>query len=124
MTAALTDQSATYVAVTADDAALSTHIHVVLEDGRDFVVKTGNRDRIAWDRTAPRKSWSAEKQPFIFANFLAWNAARREGHFEGTFDGPGGWLDAADDLTPVRLADDELAAEAEVRPTPPAAPRT
>ena len=119
-----TDQSATYVAVTAEDAAQATHMHVVLDDGRDFVVKTGNRDRIAWDRTAPRKNWTTEKHPFIFGNFLAWSAARREGLYDGTFDGPGGWLDVADDLTPVRLADPEAAAEAaEVRPTRPAAPR-
>ena len=119
-----TDQQATYVAVTADTAAQATHMHVILEDGRDFVVKTGNRDRIAWDRTAPRKGWKADTQPFYFANFLAWSAARREELFDGTFDGPGGWLEVADELTPVRLADDDAAAEAaEVRPTPPTAPR-
>lgn len=122
MTAVLTDQGATYVAVTAADAEAATHIHVVLEDGRDFVVKTTNRDRIAWDRTAPRKQWKADTQPFIFANFLAWSAARREGHFDGNFDGADGWLDAAEDLTPVRLADAD-GEDAGVRPTQPTAPR-
>jgi hypothetical protein len=119
----LTDQDATYVAVTAADAASATHMHVQLEDGRDFVVKTGNRDRIAWDRTAPRKQWKADSQPFIFANFLAWSAARREGHFDGPFDGAAGWLDVADEITPVRVADAEDQA-AEVRPTQPTAPPT
>lgn len=113
-----TDQTATYRRP--GDGEEPTHLHVVLDAGPDFVVRTGNRDLVAWDR-GPGKKYDRAKQAFIFANFLAYNAARREGLFEGTFDGPGGFLDVADTVSPLVLADPD-AAGAAVRPTPTAAP--
>src|SRR4051812_10078915 len=96
----ITDQAATYVAVTSGDIK-ATHTHIVLDDGSEFVVRTGGtKDLVAWDRTCARK-YDRKKQLFIFTPFLAWNAARREGFYTGTFDGPGGFLDSTDDLTPV-----------------------
>lgn len=118
----ITDQAATYVAVTSGDIK-ATHTHIVLDDGSEFVVRTGGtKDLVAWDRTCARK-YDREKQLFIFTHFLAWNAARREGFYTGTFDGPGGFLDSTDDLTPVRLADEpEQPAGEPVPPTPTTAP--
>jgi hypothetical protein len=119
----ITDQTATYIAVTAADGAKPTHSHVVLDDGSEFVVRTGlTKDLVAWDRTVARK-YDREKQAFIFGAFMAWNAARREGFYPGTFDGPGGFLDSADDITMVRLADEPAQpADEPVPPTPRAAP--
>lgn len=114
-----TDQDATYRRPA--DGEEPTHLHVVLDDGPDFVVKTGNRDLVAWDR-GPAKKYDRARQGFIFANFLAYSAARREGLYEGTFDGPGGFLDVADTVSPLVLADPEEAAAAEARPTRTAAP--
>lgn len=115
-----TDQDAVYRRP--GDGELPTHMHVILDGAGDFVVRAGgNRDLVAWDR-GPAKKYDREKQGFIFANFLAYNAARREGLYEGTFDGPGGWLDVADTVSPLVLADPEEAAAAEVRPTRTAAP--
>src|SRR4051812_28947777 len=114
----ITDQSATYIAVT-DEGVKATHSHVVLDDGTEFVVRTGlSKDLIAWDRTVARK-YDRTTQVFIFVAFLAWHAARREGLYPGTFDGPGGFLDSTDEINPVRLADEpEQPAGAEVPPTP------
>jgi hypothetical protein len=94
----ITDQTATYIAVT-DDSVKATHSHVTLDDGTEFVVRTGlSKDLIAWDRTVARK-YDRTTQVFIFVAFLAWNAARREGFYTGTFDGPGGFLDTAEEIT-------------------------
>lgn len=117
----ITDQSATYVAITTPDVK-ATHSHVVMDDGTEFVVRTGlSKDLIAWDRLVARK-YDRTKQTFIFHAFLSWNAAVREGFYTGTFDGPAGFLDSHEDINPVRLADEpEEPADAEVPPTPRAA---
>lgn len=95
----------------------ATHQRVTLDDGTEFLVKVGNRDLVAWDRGGASKKYPREAHPFVFANFLAYNAARRGEQFAGTFDGPGGWLDRCEDLTPLIEVDGE-----EPGPTRPAAP--
>lgn len=94
-------------------------IGVTLLDGRQFSVTVRNRDYLAWDMTAPRRKWNAQQQPFVFGNFLAWSAAKRDGLFDGTFDGrePGSWWNSVDDI-------DQSAQAAAIPPTRPAvAPR-
>jgi hypothetical protein len=114
------DQEATYRRPGPDDSP--THMHVLLADGTDFVVRRTNRDLIAWDRKRLFiKYGKANEVPFIFAAFLAWNAAQREGRFTGTFDGPGGFLDVAEDVTALLLAGED-GSDGEPRPTPTAAP--
>jgi hypothetical protein len=118
-----TDQTATYRRIRPGEAA--THNHVVLDDGSEFVVRVGNRDLIAWDRSSASKRYDRDRQTFVFANFLAWNAARREGFFADPFDAAGGFLDRAEEVTPLRLADDDGSADGEygaARPTRTAAP--
>jgi hypothetical protein len=115
----ITDQAAAWVRVT-DRAVKATHNHVVLADGTEFVVRTGQtRQLIAWDQLMSR-TFDREKQPFVFAAFLAWHAAKREGFFPGRFED---FLDAVDELTPVRAADAEPEPAGEpVPPTTPTAP--
>lgn len=113
------DQQATYRRPGSDEQP--THLHVLLADGTDFVVRRTNRDLIAWDRKRLFvKYGKATEVPFIFSAFLAWNAAQREDRFGGTFDGPGGFLDACEDITPLLLAGDEEGGQP--RPTRTAAP--
>jgi hypothetical protein len=110
----ITDQAATFRQVTDPAAEKPTHTHVVLDDGTEFVVRTGQaKDLIAWDRLMSRK-YDRATQHFIFAGFLAYQGAHREGFYTGTIDA---FLDVLDDLTPVRLAgeDPEPAGE----PVPP-----
>lgn len=115
----ITDQTATWLAVT-EAGVRPTHTHVVLSDEREFVVRTGQtRDLIAWDKLMSRK-FDRAGQPFIFAAFLAWTAAQREGFYAGTFDA---FTDELSDLTPVRAADEEPApADQPVPPTTRTAP--
>lgn len=91
-------------------------IGVTMIDGRQFSVTVRNRDYLDWDLIAPRRKWQGQAQPFIFGNFLAWSAARREGQFDGTFDGrePGSWWNAVADI-------DQSATATTVPPTRPAA---
>jgi hypothetical protein len=118
--AQLTDQAAAYRRAA---GAEGTHLLVVLTDGSQFVVRRTNRDLIAWDRRRMHVKYGpAGDSPFVFAAFLAWSAAHREELFTGPFDGPGGFLDAADDLSPLVLAGDEDGeADGQARPTRPAA---
>jgi hypothetical protein len=117
----VTDQTATYVAVT-EEGIKATHSHVVLEDGTEFVVRTGKTsDLIAWDKLMSRK-FDRATQVFIFAAFLAYQGAQREGFYPGTFDA---FCDALADLTPVRAADEPAQPAGEpVPPTPRTAPPT
>src|SRR4051812_42900204 len=77
-----------------------THLLIELDGGRSYIVRRTTRDLIAGDKRRMHvKSGAATEAPFIFAAFLAWTASRREGLFEGPFDGPVGFIDAADDIT-------------------------
>jgi hypothetical protein len=117
--AATADQQATYRRPRGEETP--SHLHVLLADGTDFVVRRTNRDLIAWDRKRLHVRFGkATDVPFIFSAFLAWNAATREGHYTGTFDGDGGFLDTCEDITPLVLTDEEDGGEA--RPTRTAAP--
>jgi hypothetical protein len=109
----ITDQTATWLAVT-EATTKATHTHVVLADGTEFVVRTGQtRDLIAWDKLMSRK-FDRSAQVFIFAAFLAYQGAVREGYFAGSFDA---FTDQLDDMTPVRAADEP--AEPAGEPVPP-----
>jgi hypothetical protein len=64
-------------------------IHVTIRDGagvREFDVHVTNRDYLAWDMTGPKRGWDMRKQLFLFQNFIAWSAAKRDGQFDGPFD--------------------------------------
>jgi hypothetical protein len=115
----ITDQTATWIQVT-DQTVKSTHTHVVMADGSECVVRTGQtRDLIAWDKLMSRK-FDRNTQVFIFAAFLAYQGASREKFFTGTFDE---FIDQMADLTPVRAADaDAEAAGESVPPTTRTAP--
>lgn len=94
-----------------------THLLIEFDGGREVIVRRTNRDLIAWDKRRMHVKYGpATEAPFIFAAFLAWNAARREGEFDGPFDGPGGFTAAADDITGLCLAGTE-AGEGEAGPT-------
>lgn len=65
-------------------------IHVELEDGTSFDVTTSNKDYLRWDKTpAPLKGVAKDTTfqdvPFVFASFLAWAAAQRQGLTELTW---------------------------------------
>jgi hypothetical protein len=117
----VTDQTATWIAVT-DGETKATHTHVVLDDDTEFVVRTGlTSDLIAWDKLMSRK-FDRATQVFIFAAFLAYQGAQREGFYPGTFDA---FCDALADLTPVRAAGEPAQPAGEpVPPTPRTAPPT
>lgn len=67
--------------------AVSHRSQVTLADGTTFVVRVTNRDRVAWDMTAPRHKWGrAQDVPFLAQTFVTFAAAKREGAFTGTFD--------------------------------------
>jgi hypothetical protein len=109
----ITDQSTTWAQVT-DAGVKPTHTHVVLADGAECVVRTGQtRDLIAWDKLMSRK-FDRTTQPFLFAAFLAFQGAAREGFFTGTFDA---FTEVVEDLTPVRAADEDAVPAGE--PVPP-----
>jgi hypothetical protein len=76
-------------------------VDVTMNDGRQFTVYVQNRDYIAWDMTAPRRKWNAQTQPFLFGNFLAYSAAKRNELFGGTFDGreSESWINSVADVT-------------------------
>jgi hypothetical protein len=60
-------------------AGKATHSHVVLDDGTEFVVRTGlTKDLIAWDTLMSRK-FDRATQVFIFAAFLAYQGAQPGG---------------------------------------------
>lgn len=67
-------------------------IHVVFESGsglEPITVRTVNKDYLRWDRTpAARRGGIRNFQdaPFLFATFLAWAGAKREGLTALSFD--------------------------------------
>jgi hypothetical protein len=97
---------------------------VTLDTGESWHVSTGNRDLIAWDRTAPKHRWPAFKDaPFLWVTFLAWHASRRQGLLPDpkmtyeAFEAAADQIDPDDD-EPDDDTDDGAAA-GEVDPTPP-----
>jgi hypothetical protein len=85
-------------------------MRVTMSDGAEFEVRITNRDRVAWDKTAPRHKWgSAQDVPFLASTFLAWSAAYREGLTELKFER---FQDECDDI-----ADIKHDAEDDARPT-------
>lgn len=74
-------------------------------EGDPYVVRCRQTDFIAWDKTAPRMQWGTSRDvPFLFSSFIAWNAARREGMFPGSFDA---FCDSVSDLDPLRDDDED-----------------
>jgi hypothetical protein len=85
-------------------------MHVVMADGAEFDVRITNRDRVAWDKTAPRHKWgSASEVPFLASTFLAWSAAYREQltdlkfeQFQEQCEDIADVTDTGDDVRPTR----------------------
>jgi hypothetical protein len=83
------------------------HMRVHMAGGQSFAVRVTNRERVLWDKTAPKHKWGkADDVPSLATTFTIWGAARREGHYAGTFDA---FCDAMEDF-------DVLSTE-DVRPT-------
>ena len=79
-------------------------MRVAMADGSEYVVRITNRDRVAWDKTAPRHKWgSATEVPFLASTFLAWSAAYREGLTDLKFEA---FADACDDLADITTTED------------------
>ena len=50
-------------------------------------ITTDNRDRIAWELHRSREKWPTPTDaPTLWATFLAWHAAKREGRIGLSFD--------------------------------------
>lgn len=89
-----------------DERTLPGHrMRVSMSDGAEYTVRITNRDRVAWDKTAPRHKWgNASEVPFLASTFLAWSAAYREGLTDLKFEQ---FSDACDDLADVTETDDD-----------------
>lgn len=89
-----------------EERALPGHrMRVSMSSGEEFTVRVTNRDRVAWDKTAPRHKWgNAAEVPFLASTFLAWSAAYREGLTDLKFEA---FTDACDDLEDVTEVDDD-----------------
>lgn len=71
-----------------------------LEGGRELTVRVTNRERVRWDKTAPRHGWGkAEEVPHLAMTFVCWAAAKREDLFDGNFDQ---FADALEDYDVVK----------------------
>lgn len=86
----------------ADTRALPGHRVLIYLEGQEEPlgpVRITNRDRVAWDKTAPRKKWGAASEvPFLAATFCAWNAAKRQGLTELSL---AAWEDAVEEVETV-----------------------
>src|SRR4051812_25041072 len=89
-----------------EERALPGHrMRVSMNDGAEYTVRITNRDRVAWDKPAPRHKWgSASEVPFLASTFLAWSAAYREGFTDLKFEA---FVDACDDLADITELDDD-----------------
>jgi hypothetical protein len=89
-----------------DGRVLPGHrMRVCMNNGDEYTVRITNRDRVAWDKTAPRHKWgNASEVPFLASTFLAWSAAYREGLTDLKFEA---FTDACDDLADVTETDDD-----------------
>jgi hypothetical protein len=83
-----TPLSSQFTATEPEERTLPGHrMRVSMADGATFDVRITNRDRVAWDKTAPRHKWGAATEvPFLASTFLAWSAAYREGLTELKFE--------------------------------------
>jgi hypothetical protein len=91
-------------------------VRIHMSDGSNYEVRILNRDRVLWDKTAPRKKWGAAQDvPFLASTFLAWAAARREGLTALNFDA---FCDQADDVEDVKEDDDDIARPTRKAPGP------
>jgi len=80
-------------------------MHVSMADGSEFDVRITNRDRVAWDKTAPRHKWgSASEVPFLASTFLAWSAAYREQLTDLKFEQ---FQEQCDDLRDLTAVEDD-----------------
>lgn len=93
-------------AVPAPEEGLPGHnLRVQLEDGTELNLRTTNRDYLRWDKTPPSRrggSKNFQDTPFLFATFLAWAAAQRQGLTALTFDQ---FSDAAVDVERLKADD-------------------
>lgn len=83
-------------------------------DGTDLVVRVLNPDYLRWDLSRQKRGWPVGPEaPFLFATFLAWSAAKREGHFAGSYEE---FTEQAIDITPIKQDEDQDAGDV-IRPT-------
>lgn len=102
------------VEVATEDAGERTlpgrRARVVLSSGEEFVVRLTNRDYVRYDLERQRRKLpEGQGAPFVFATFLAWSAALRDGQTDLTWPA---WMDNVEDLENLK-GDEEDAA----RPT-------
>lgn len=92
-------------------------MRVMHGDEEVYEVRILNKDRVAWDKTAPKKKWGAATEvPFLASTFLAFCAMKREGLYFDSFDAFCDWADDVEDIT-----DEEEAQGADpTRKAPPA----
>jgi hypothetical protein len=93
---------------TVEERVLPGHrTRATLSDGSSFVVRITNRERLAWDRTAPRKKWgTVQEVPFLASTFMAYCAAKREGLTALTFDQ---FSDVCEDLEDLEEDESDVA---------------
>jgi hypothetical protein len=81
-------------------------MRVTMADGTEFDVRITNRDRVAWDKTAPRHKWgNAGDVPFLASTFFAWSAAYREKLTDLKFEA---FQEQCEDLNDVTDATDDI----------------
>lgn len=92
----------------------TTRFTITADDDSTYVVRIRQADYVAWDKTSLRHKWgSSADSPFLFSSFLAYNAAKREGHVPDgqSFDA---FCDQVLDVHPFR---DDTEEDGEARPT-------
>lgn len=91
---------------------------VTFVDGHEIVVRVLNPDYLRWDLSRGKRGWPAGSEaPFLFATFLAWSAAKREGVIaDMTYES---FTEQCVDVTPIRQ-DEEKDPGDVIRPTLPA----
>jgi hypothetical protein len=82
-------------------------MRVLMAGGAEFEVRITNRDRVAWDKTAPRHKWGTVAEvPFLASTFLAWSASYREGLTDLKFEAFEKECDHLEDLRADEAGDD------------------
>jgi hypothetical protein len=83
------------------------HFRIYMEGGDQLVARVTNRERVLWDKTAPKHKWGqAQDVSSLSTTFCIWGALRRQGDYAGTFDA---FCDAMEDFDILKAED--------VRPT-------
>lgn len=87
----------------------------------EYVVRSDNRDRVAWDMTRARKSWPADPREAmsLYMTFLTWSALHREQQTDLKLDE---FMQSCVAVQPVKADGSELTeddAGADVDPTRP-----